>query len=296
MRLYRIKIKKGKAEPLFSNLSSESIPKRENLADDLRDYKRKKIPKTLGHLQYITTTQDRDRTDGHAPSITRNPGGPTDGEIPVPIVGKEPTEEEIIAYLETNLSKHPNEIANDLTTELGLDPPSRRRIYNIMDLRLRTHTTPSEDELILDYYTKNSRLPIRDIINELRWKLPRLREDRIYTIVRYLDHIQGDRSKCRNPRLPGRNEMEKSIEPFRPMRSRNKSVTEEQIATAIQFCKEHREMTQDVIVQLLSEQLDIVKKTVREIVRHFRRYRGNWKYYVPPSVEEVAESVEHGSG
>ncbi|KAG8997013.1 hypothetical protein FRB94_007892 [Tulasnella sp. JGI-2019a] len=270
--------------------------KRKDPADDLRDYRRKNTLKTLEPFQYPATTWDRDRTNGHPRSIARNPGSPIDDEIPAPIVDKEPTEEGIIAYLEDNPSKQPNEITNDLTARLELDPLSRRRIYNIVDLHLRTHTTRSEDELIFNYYAENSHSPIRDIVNVLHSKLPRLTKRQIYTIVKYLDHIQRYRNQSKNPRLPGRNEMKKAIEPFRITRSRNKSVTEEQIATVIQFCKEHREMNEAAIISLLARRLDVTRTTIQEIVRHFRRYKGNWEYYVPPSVEEIAESVEDGSG
>ncbi|KAG8992989.1 hypothetical protein FRB93_002142 [Tulasnella sp. JGI-2019a] len=290
VRLYRIKIKKAKAEP--SVVQSAKI--RQTICEITGE--RIHVLKTLEPFQYPATTWDRDRTNGHPRSIARNPGSPIDDEIPAPIVDKEPTEEEIIAYLEDNPSKQPNEITNDLTARLELDPLSRHRIYNIVDLHLRTHTTRSEDELIFNYYAENSHSPIRDIVNVLHSKLPRLTKRQIYTIVKYLDHIQRYRNQSKNPRLPGRNEMKKAIEPFRITRSRNKSVTEEQIATVIQFCKEHREMNEAAIISLLARRLDVTRTTIQEIVRHFRRYKGNWEYYVPPSVEEIAESVEDGSG
>ncbi|KAG8992984.1 hypothetical protein FRB93_002137 [Tulasnella sp. JGI-2019a] len=204
----------------------------------------------------------------------------------------QPTEREIVEYMGNNPSKKPYMIANDLAP---LEPLGQRRILDIVKLRLRTHTTLMEDRLIFKYYAENLHLRQRDMVKALCKALPRLNESWVQVIVEYLDHFWGDFKKPGELRLPGLDEIHQDLKPWRRSRSLNRSITEEQIVAVIQFWKEHQRMNQVEIVRLISKRLDVMQAPILKIVKHARQYKGNWRDYVPPSVEEINGTAKNES-
>ncbi|KAG8992990.1 hypothetical protein FRB93_002143 [Tulasnella sp. JGI-2019a] len=167
------------------------------------------------------------------------------------------TKEEILEYLEKNLLRTAEEIANDLATGSGEDRAlSHYQIFHIVSSRLRAHTTPLEDRIIFEYYKKNPEKSLEDIVSALYnvSDLSRLSQYRIRNIVKYLIHFQTDLGDPNTLRLPGSKEINMALKTLRSYPQSN-VVTKEQIVTAIQYYKENQGVAPDTIVPALSAKL-----------------------------------------
>ncbi|KAG8997014.1 hypothetical protein FRB94_007893 [Tulasnella sp. JGI-2019a] len=154
------------------------------------------------------------------------------------------TKEEILEYLEKNLLRTAEEIANDLATGSGEDRAlSHYQIFHI-------------DRIIFEYYKKNPEKSLEDIVSALYnvSDPSRLSQYRIRNIVKYLIHFQTDLGDPNTLRLPGSKEINMALKTLRSYPQSN-VVTKGQIVTAIQYYKENQGVAPDTIVPALSAKL-----------------------------------------
>ncbi|KAG9025196.1 hypothetical protein FRB95_010458 [Tulasnella sp. JGI-2019a] len=169
----------------------------------------------------------------------------------------QPTEEEAIDYTENNTSK----TAKEIVTDIGDRPEAERQ---------QSPDTQNQDELILQYYVEDLRFHKKAMKNALFERFPRFGKHRILYIVRYLEYFGKDRNEIKNLGLPRKDEIEMAFNSWSQSYGVNESITEEEIANVIQFCKEHQRMAQVAIVHVLSTQLNVMPGPIKEVVENFR--------------------------